>query len=216
MAYDKYTWQTGEVITQEKLNHMEDGIENAYELPAVTETDNGKVLGVENGQFGLVNGCLSSDGFPFIARKTLIKDHMDDAKFGTYKQTVDSADKYLAYLVIAEDAYLANKDMCTYTTTNANISYSTQVGIAKSQALMWFEEQTIGNAGGVLFKNETINGIPCIVCMHTRPLNTCGDTPEEAIEIFIEDTFGSGYTKYNPVSFNVISFKLKDALNLTT
>lgn len=56
MAYDKYTWQTGEVITQEKLNHMEQGIEDAYELPAVTETDNGKVLGVENGQFGLVNG----------------------------------------------------------------------------------------------------------------------------------------------------------------
>lgn len=49
MAYDKYTWQTGEVITQEKLNHMEQGIEDAYELPAVTETDNGKVLGVENG-----------------------------------------------------------------------------------------------------------------------------------------------------------------------
>lgn len=56
MAYDKYTWQTGEVITQEKLNHMEQGIEDAYELPAVTETDNGKVLGVENGQFGLVDG----------------------------------------------------------------------------------------------------------------------------------------------------------------
>lgn len=56
MAYEKYTWQTGEVITQEKLNHMEQGIEDAYELPAVTETDNGKVLGVENGQFGLVNG----------------------------------------------------------------------------------------------------------------------------------------------------------------
>ena len=26
MAYDKYTWHTGEVITEEKLNHMEDGI----------------------------------------------------------------------------------------------------------------------------------------------------------------------------------------------
>lgn len=26
MAYVKQTWQTGEVITQEKLNHMEDGI----------------------------------------------------------------------------------------------------------------------------------------------------------------------------------------------
>lgn len=56
MAYEKQTWQTGDVITQEKLNHMEQGIEDAYELPAVTETDNGKVLGVENGQFGLVDG----------------------------------------------------------------------------------------------------------------------------------------------------------------
>lgn len=26
MAYEKQTWQTGDVITQEKLNHMEDGI----------------------------------------------------------------------------------------------------------------------------------------------------------------------------------------------
>lgn len=56
MAYEKQTWTTGEVITQEKLNHMEQGIEDAYELPTVTETDNGKVLGVENGQFGLVSG----------------------------------------------------------------------------------------------------------------------------------------------------------------
>ena len=56
MAYEKQTWTTGDVITQEKLNHMEDGIENAYELPAVTSEDDGKFLGVENGQFGLVNG----------------------------------------------------------------------------------------------------------------------------------------------------------------
>lgn len=60
MAYDKYTWQTGEVITQEKLNHMEQGIENAYELPAVTSEDDGKFLGVENGQFGLISGGGSS------------------------------------------------------------------------------------------------------------------------------------------------------------
>lgn len=26
MAYDKYTWNTGETITKEKLNHIEDGI----------------------------------------------------------------------------------------------------------------------------------------------------------------------------------------------
>lgn len=56
MAYEKQTWTTGEVITQEKLNHMEDGIENAYEIPAVTETDNGKVLGVEDGAWSVIDG----------------------------------------------------------------------------------------------------------------------------------------------------------------
>lgn len=29
MAYEKQTWTTGEVITKEKLNHMEDGIANS-------------------------------------------------------------------------------------------------------------------------------------------------------------------------------------------
>lgn len=32
MAYEKQTWHTGDVITQEKLNHMEDGIANAGTL----------------------------------------------------------------------------------------------------------------------------------------------------------------------------------------
>lgn len=71
MAYEKQTWQTGDVITQEKLNHMEDGIEDAYELPAVTETDNGKVLGVENGQFGLVDGGGSDGVRTCIALQTV-------------------------------------------------------------------------------------------------------------------------------------------------
>ena len=29
MSYEKQTWANGDVITAEKLNHMEDGIENA-------------------------------------------------------------------------------------------------------------------------------------------------------------------------------------------
>lgn len=45
MAYEKQTWTTGEVITQEKLNHMEDGIANAggsdISFFRVTFTDNG-------------------------------------------------------------------------------------------------------------------------------------------------------------------------------
>lgn len=43
MAYDKYTWQTGETITAEKLNHIEDGIENAgsgkYEIKVLSKGD---------------------------------------------------------------------------------------------------------------------------------------------------------------------------------
>ena len=29
MSYTKQTWVNGDIITAEKLNHMEDGIENA-------------------------------------------------------------------------------------------------------------------------------------------------------------------------------------------
>lgn len=32
MAYEKNNWQTGDVITKEKLNHMEEGISNAGNL----------------------------------------------------------------------------------------------------------------------------------------------------------------------------------------
>lgn len=36
MAYEKYTWVTGETITAELLNNMEQGIEDASEPQAVT------------------------------------------------------------------------------------------------------------------------------------------------------------------------------------
>lgn len=46
MAYEKQTWVTGEVITEEKLNHIEDGIEEAAQsggaliVNAVVQGDN--------------------------------------------------------------------------------------------------------------------------------------------------------------------------------
>ena len=33
MAYEKQTWTTGDVVTAEKLNHIEDGIDGAYLEP---------------------------------------------------------------------------------------------------------------------------------------------------------------------------------------
>ena len=39
MAYEKQTWVTGEVITKEKLNHMEDGIANSGEAIIVEQNE---------------------------------------------------------------------------------------------------------------------------------------------------------------------------------
>lgn len=51
MSYSKNTWQTGDTVTAELLNHMEDGISSAdaKELPTVSGSDNGKVLTVSSG-----------------------------------------------------------------------------------------------------------------------------------------------------------------------
>lgn len=37
MAYEEHTWETGEIITAEKLNHMESGIGSFYVTFTVTE-----------------------------------------------------------------------------------------------------------------------------------------------------------------------------------
>lgn len=39
MAYTKNTWVTGDIVTSAKLNHMEDGIEGAYEVMVIDNTD---------------------------------------------------------------------------------------------------------------------------------------------------------------------------------
>lgn len=37
MAYTKQTWQTGDTVTADKLNHMEEGIAEAYNYPEPPE-----------------------------------------------------------------------------------------------------------------------------------------------------------------------------------
>ena len=48
MSYIKQTWADGDIITDSKLNHIENGIEaaSASELPSHTSSDSGKVLTV--------------------------------------------------------------------------------------------------------------------------------------------------------------------------
>ena len=56
MAYEKQTWVTGEVITKEKLNHMEDGIANSS---SGTNTEIIK-LGTVNMGGGTIGGAVYS------------------------------------------------------------------------------------------------------------------------------------------------------------
>ena len=49
MSYNKTTWQTGDIVTAEKLNNIENGIENVESLPSVTAEDDGDVLTVVSG-----------------------------------------------------------------------------------------------------------------------------------------------------------------------
>ena len=68
MAYTKQTWQTGDTITAEKLNHIEDGVGDAYQKPSggIPDTDiasastwNGKITAPSspaNGAFLVWNG----------------------------------------------------------------------------------------------------------------------------------------------------------------
>ena len=53
MAYTKQTWACDDLITADKLNHMEDGIE-ANQLPEIASADEGKVLGVSEGEYALI------------------------------------------------------------------------------------------------------------------------------------------------------------------
>lgn len=39
MAYTKNTWKTGDIVSSQKLNHMEDGIANAYEVMVINDTN---------------------------------------------------------------------------------------------------------------------------------------------------------------------------------
>lgn len=57
MSYTPTEWASGDIVTSQKLNKLENGVQAASEseLPSVTAEDNGKVLGVTNGAWGKIN-----------------------------------------------------------------------------------------------------------------------------------------------------------------
>ena len=56
MNYIKHTWVSGDLITSERLNHLEDGVESADRLPEASTDNNGNLVAVSSdGNFKLVD-----------------------------------------------------------------------------------------------------------------------------------------------------------------
>lgn len=90
MSYDKNTWQTGDVITATKLNHMEDGIagagggvynvtilyddhndyfyldKNYNEIADAIEDGKTVIVGYENGHYFIISYGIYVDGYHVI------------------------------------------------------------------------------------------------------------------------------------------------------
>lgn len=60
MAYIKQDWTTGDKITAEKLNHMEDGIEAAAEVDASELVDNNSLIKAENNKLDVKYNALKN------------------------------------------------------------------------------------------------------------------------------------------------------------
>lgn len=82
MAYEKQTWVTGEVITKEKLNHMEDGIANGGGVIAINIDEDNKLdktwnevdTALRNGQFVIVYGTDNHTAFCCPVVETVVEE----------------------------------------------------------------------------------------------------------------------------------------------
>lgn len=95
MAYEKQTWQTGDVITSAKLNHMEDGIANIGDTLVISgfsrDENTGDVVGTSNKTWqeihdALVNGkrCVIVIPDVYDAEQLLVTSATVDPIEGVY------------------------------------------------------------------------------------------------------------------------------------
>jgi len=106
MAYIPTNWQTGDVVTAEKLNKLENGVENAIELPSVTAEDDGDVLTVVSGAWAKA----TPSGGGGVEWVTVTKGDIFDGEETLYDCTTDKTFAELS------EAYESGKLLvCKYT-----------------------------------------------------------------------------------------------------
>ena len=69
MSYSKTEWKSGDLITSEKLNNIENGIADADKFPPTTAENNHQLLGVdESGDYALIDAK-----YPYVAEQLVIR-----------------------------------------------------------------------------------------------------------------------------------------------
>ena len=131
MAYEKQTWVTGEVITKEKLNHMEDGIADAgtsssQEVIEICGDVKGAIYMISSdAHFARINGGCGLD-------KPLIE-IINGKKIKSFYATVAYYDAYSQKDRIAESHYCQVYALTSKQTINVvNFQYEENVKNATS------------------------------------------------------------------------------------
>lgn len=116
MSYEKTNWQPGDTITSEKLNHLEDGVGEAFIAPPIEGTDVGKILGVtqdaeENPVYGLVE---QSDSPFFIMNFSVSGSTITTDKTSAEVIAARNAGKVCVARNAGMDFYLTNVNVDDY------------------------------------------------------------------------------------------------------
>ncbi len=136
MAYEKHNWSCGETVTAELLNHMEEGIADAVELPSVTSADNGKILGVDDGEYKLVD----------VSERTVALTAVPIKTTGCYATYPGSTEQKLPIALFDIDTNVGD----TWMSVDSSFSNPTMFsGVVKTNASVFFASETIAaNLGG--------------------------------------------------------------------
>lgn len=78
MAYEKQTWQTGDTITADKLNHIEDGINNSSQPP-------------EKYAYDIMKDNLTPE---------LVEQYLSEGKFLFHSYYIENENKYEMYYLL--------------------------------------------------------------------------------------------------------------------
>ncbi len=116
MAYEKNNWQSGDVVTSAKLNHMEDGIANAVDVMVINIVGEDPAQSAKN----LLRGGSIDEAFLDKTWQQIF-DALSDGKLCTVKFTDEAtvAMDFVSYAYLKDGSYKINAGR-EYSTNSAD------------------------------------------------------------------------------------------------